>query len=161
MPSRVYFVGPLGAIATYGAAGCFVLGLLLVSPYAFAQKTNKVATRDQARSCLSQEENVLALKNKTEKNIQINTSAVQEAQARSKVLDDLQAKVNREDQQQVDDFNLKTREHNEFVAKLNEQAAAMKIDTENYERDRAKFNKDCTSLIIAPADRRAIAKEKK
>ncbi len=128
---------------------------------AIAQKSKKIATRDQARSCLKQEAEIATLKLKGDSNKQTNLSLVKDAEARSKALDELQAKVDRADKQQVDDFNAKTREHNAFVATVNQQAAAMKADTENYESIRAKFNADCTNLIITGGDRKAIANEKK
>jgi hypothetical protein len=142
---------------------CFTTIIAVALPFsAFAQKTKKnIATRDQARTCLKQEAEIASLRVKGDSNKQTNLSLVKESEARSKALDELQAKVDRADVQQVDDFNAKTREHNAFVATVNQQAAAMKADTENYESIRAKFNADCTNLIITGGDRKAIANENK
>ena len=151
-------VPPLAALTF-----CFTSIISIALPSnAIAQKTKKnIATRDQARTCLKQEAEIASLKVTGDSNNQTNLSVVKDAEARSKVLDELQAKVDRADAQQVDDFNAKTREHNAFVATVNQQAATMKVDTENYESIRAKFNNDCTNLIITGGDRKAIANEKK
>lgn len=142
---------------------CFTTIVAIALPSnAIAQKTKKnIATRDQARTCLKQEAEIASLKVKGDSNKQTNLALVKDAEARSKVLDELQAKVDRADALQVDDFNAKTREHNAFVATVNQQAAAMKADTENYESIRTKFNADCSNLIITGGDRKAIANEKK
>jgi hypothetical protein len=144
----------------------FTFSLILFVPMslpvnATAQKSKKVATRDQARTCLKQESEIATLKTKGDANKQTNLDLVKQVEIRSKVLDELQAKVDRADIQQVDDFNAKTREHNAFVATVNQQAAAMKADTDNYESIRAKFNAECTNLIITSGDRKAFANEKK
>jgi hypothetical protein len=141
---------------------CLALASTFITPsIAYAQKSKKVATREQARVCLKQEDELGALKVKVDKNLRVNAASVKEVEARSKSLDELQAKVDKEDEKQVDDFNVKTREHNAFVDTVNQQAQAMKIDTETYERDRSKFNNECAALTVSAVDRKVIAKEKK
>jgi hypothetical protein len=143
-------------------ASFLTLALVAVTFEAPAQKPKKnVATRDQARTCLTQEQEIATLKTKGDNNQRTNLAMVKEAQEGSKALDELQAKVDKADQQQVDDFNAKTREHNAFVASVNQQAATMKSDSERYISVTAKFNLDCTNLIVTAADRKAIANEKK
>jgi hypothetical protein len=146
------------ALLTFCLVTTFTLALSLD---ASAQKSRQIASREQARTCLKQEAEIASLKTKGDNNKQTNLSLVKEVEGRSKALDELQAKVDRADVQQVDDFNAKTREHNAFVATVNQQAASMKADTEAYEDVRAKFNANCTNLIITAADRKAVANEKK
>jgi hypothetical protein len=143
--------------------GCFIVWLMVALSFEVsAQKPKKnIATRDQARNCLTQEQEIATLKTGGDNNQRTNLAMVKEAQERSKALDELQAKVDKADQQQVDDFNAKTREHNAFVASVNQQAANMKADSEHYTSVTTKFNADCTNLIVTAADRKAIANEKK
>jgi len=136
------------------------LALVWIASSAQAQQTIKVATRDEYRWCLDEEDRIRIL----DRDFGLNT---REHAFKLKVLQDeiqahvaQQADLNTTDKEAVDTFNKKLQELNARGEALNKRTDELNEQASTFNSRVASMNKKCAGMVVNSKDREAVLRER-
>jgi len=155
--------GPAGAIGVGGkpAASGAAAKPAAVPAAAASRAAPTVATRDQLRACMNDEDAMRERQHRLEDAHAEHERAIAGLQAESAKIVEVQGQLDRESQTAVTAFNLLVTQHNVRASEATREAGEMSAQSQAFNVESLALNKRCSALAYRLEDMDAVMKERK
>lgn len=135
---------------------CLLGGATSAAPAAVPQE----ATRDELRACMNAKDDLAAQREKFKGRIAEHDLAITALQAEGASLKALKPTAAAGDAKMIEEFNRKLVAYNAASVAANANAATIEAEQTRIEATIADYNNRCAGIIVLPADRAAVLKER-
>ncbi len=141
------------------SAGFLLATVVLTSVQAQTQPAPRLVTRDELRTCMNSETDVMAQRQAMTPRSQKNGDEAAAIRAEAQELAQEQKRLE-EDQKPMDRFGRKVKAHNERVKAAQAGADAFRAELEAVNKALVAYNDQCGGISYLPEDKAAILKER-